>query len=429
VVDHTMTLDILVPPLSQTLDTLLLVEWLKKAGEPVTKGEMLYRVETDKATLEVESPANGVLQELLAEPGSEVKVGSKIGTIVLPNEMHSKAAGSATPSQADRTLAAAVEGRKAPNLQSLEKAQVPPSEQPRIFASPRARQLARQEAVPLEAVMPTGPQNMIVERDIRLFLEKKVDAPRVTPVARRMAQVNGIDLSTVTPSRPGLGITRSDLEVELDKKVGDEPAAESPELIDTLRSPLAAPFPRAGKPVALSTIRKTIAHRLQESHLASASVTLTREVDATELVDLRDSLLDDIQEKDIRLSFTDILLAMLAHSLKHNSFINATFDGENLEVFEEVHIALAVDTERGLVTPVFRNIDKIGLLQIARQRIALVRRAKEGRLAPEELTGGTFTFSNLGPYGIDAFTPIINPPQVAILGIGRIRHLPAVWCN
>ena len=164
---------------------------------------------------------------------------------------------------------------------------------------------------------------------------------------------------------------------------------------------------------------------MQQSHLETVPVTLTREVDATELVDLRERILGELGEGDVRPTYTDLLVSIVARCLLRHPSLNAHLEPDVLVMFDEAHVAIAVDTERGLVAPAIRSAQRKGLLELARERSGLARRAVEGSLAPEELSGGTFTLTNLGTLGVDAFTPVINPPQVAILGVGRIRAVPA----
>ncbi len=451
-----MTIDIIVPPLSQTMDSLVLVAWVKKVGDPVVKGETLYQVETDKATLEVESPATGILKEILAEPGAEVLVRSKIGAIAAPGEE-----GTASPGiQAGPTRAVAP-GNHPPALDSTPAAPVheagpiaspltassapapvetrplytgpgadrlPPERLSRIFASPRARNLAQAEGVPLDFIKATGPQSMIVERDVQEYLaaQKTKPAARVTPLARRMAEAAGVDLGSVAPVHPGMVIRRADVEAALQASTlpQEVPAPAGPRAVEVV-TPTA--LPGKGRPVALTTLRKTIARRMQESHLATASVTITREVDATGLVALRTDILKELSASDPRPTYTDFLVAILGRVLLRHPNLNALFNGEALEVYDDVHMGIAVDTDRGLVVPVIRSTVHKGLLELAGERIRLSQRAVEGILLPDELGGGTFTLTNLGTLGVDGFTPIINPPQVAILGVGRIRPVPAVF--
>ena len=405
-----MAVDIIVPPLSQTMDTVVLVEWLKAVGDEVIKGEPLFVVETDKANLDIEAPATGILRQVLAKPGTEVEVRSKIGVIASPDEGVSE-----KPSLQPAPEAEAIQPLTAaplPGRHPLSTAAGPggqplsPERQQRIFASPRARRLAQQEGVPLAEVKATGPQQMIVERDIRAYLAQREAAPKITPVARRMAEAAGLDLATLVPSLPGARITRADVETALAAREAQAPTGI--QWID------------------LSPTRRTIARRMAESQQATAEVTLTREVDATELVRLREQVLGELSEEDQRPTYTDFLVVIVARQLRQHPYVNAITDGERIGLSEEIHVAVAVDTERGLMAPVLRNADKKGLLQLAQERAELVKRALNGAITPEELSGGTFTITNLGSLDVDAFTPIINPPQAAILGVGRVRPAPAV---
>jgi len=392
-----MTVEIHAPPLSQTADTLVILEWLKQVGDPVNKGEVLFKVETDKAVLEVESPASGTLSAILAGVGEEVKVRSVIGSIAEAGEAGGETSNPVIPSLGENTSSPGAAGEALP----LER-------QNRLFASPRARQLAARKGVPLEALQGggTGQGGLIVERDVSAYLEQLKTKPRITPLARRMAETTGVDLSKVTPARPGGAITKADIAASTN--IGSE----------ALESALA---PTA---LRLTPTRKTIARRMQESHQLTAPVTYMSEVDATRLVKLRKRILGKLPDGAIRPTYTDFLIYLTCRALAGHPALNATFDEERLALYESVHLALAVDTERGLIVPVIREADRMGVEEIARMRSDLVSRALTGTLSPDELSGGTFTLSNLGALGIDHFTPLINPPQVAILGVGRIREAP-----
>jgi pyruvate dehydrogenase E2 component (dihydrolipoamide acetyltransferase) len=414
-----MPVDILVPPLSQTLDTLVLVEWLKKVGDPVQKGEPLFTVETDKATLEVEAPADGVLASVHAQAGDEIQIRGVIGHIQEPGKPGAPeefpALGEVTSSDelADLDETKVLEELKDP--QDLKG--------PRIFASPRARQLAFKKGLALKELdgCGTGPQGMIVEKDVRAYLEQ--NKPRATPLAQRMAQEAGLDLTTVPPSQQGERIRKADVAATLaGANLHSQALAASsptgPEDQMDRRSP------RKGVP--LSPTRKTIATRMTQSHQTSAPVTYLSEADATRLVKLRKNVLKEIGQVETRPTLTDFIIRITAHVLKKHPQLNATFDGSFLDISQAIHIGLAVDTERGLLVPVLPDTGQMGLLQIADMRSRLVQKALSGGLKPEEMSGGTFTLSNLGKLGIDHFTPIINPPQVAILGVGRLREASAV---
>jgi pyruvate dehydrogenase E2 component (dihydrolipoamide acetyltransferase) len=367
----------------------------------VEEGEPLFAIETDKATLDVEAQASGVLRHVTAAEGDDVTALSTIALIAGPaEEVHQEGTAERLAEQ---------EGL-VDKLSPISEPARTVAEQPvgvRLFVSPRARRLAEAEAVPLEELTGSGPEGAIVERDVRAYLEERRRAsPKATPVARRVAEGIGVDVRTVIPSRPGGRITRADVEATL----------EEPEIAAS----------KAIQWVDMSPTRQTIARRMAESQRTAAEVTLTRDVDATELVHLRERILEELSESDPRPTYTDFLISIVALQLRQYPYLNATIDGERIGLSQEIDVAVAVDTDRGLLAPVLRNADQKGLLQLAHEREELVRRTRDGAIASEELSGGSFTITNMGNLGVDAFTPIINPPQSAILGVGRIRPGPAV---
>ncbi len=402
-----MATDIIVPPLSQTMDSVVLVEWLKAEGDKVAKGEPLFVIETDKANLDIEAPAGGVLRQVWAQPGEAIAVRATIGLIAdvggeLP-EFERPSARSAAASVVEAAVAALhpLAAATGPMGQPL-----PPERQARIFASPRARRLAEAEGVPLAELTASGPEGMIVERDVIAYIASKPAPMAITPVARRLAQAAGLEPAALQPARPGARITRADVDAVLARR--EEVSADGVQWVE------------------VAPIRRTIARRMVASQQAAAEVTLTRDVDATELVELRGQILEELSDGDPRPTYTDILVSIVARQLARHPRANATWDGERIGLYADINVAVAVDTERGLVTPVVRNADTKGLLALTAERAALVRQALDGTIGLDDLTGGTFTITNLGPIGIDAFTPIINPPQTAILGVGRIRPAAAV---
>ncbi|MGE5221365.1 MAG: dihydrolipoamide acetyltransferase family protein, partial [Omnitrophica WOR_2 bacterium] len=263
----------------------------------------------------------------------------------------------------------------------------------------------------------SGPENMIVERDVVAYLSQKLAAPRVTPVAQRMAAAEGVDLSAVSPAKAHV-ITRSDVETALRANHEQAGATIQP---SSLPSGEAVSASKA----KLSPTRRTIARRMLAGHQDTAPVTYMRDADATRLVKLRRQILDGLPGDQVRPTYTDLLIKIACHTLVKHPEFNATLEGEELSIFNQVDIALAIDLERGLIAPVIRDAGSMGVTELAQRRTRLLERAKSGALTPEELSGGTFTLSNLGTLGIDHFTPILNAPQVAILGIGRIREIPA----
>ncbi len=358
-----MPVDIIVPPLSQTMDTLILVQCLKQRGEVVIKGELLFSVETDKATLEVESPANGTLFAVYAKPQSEIKVRSVIGKILIPDEDPPTVGEKVDQNEVSKQLSSTIK-RTPEKVEQSEKASLT---EDRIFSSPRARRLAEHHHFEINelSITGSGPRGMIVERDVQ-------------------AVVGQIDFS---PER------------------AEDRTEEIPQ----------------------SNVRKIIAERMMYSHLNNAPVTYMCECDATHLVEYRKTFIEDNASVNYKPTFTDLFIKITCQLLQHHPLLNATFDNDQLKVYKSMHIALAVDTPRGLIVPVLKNAGKMNLMEISKNRGQLVDSALSGKSHPEDLSGGTFTISNLGTLGVDFFTPIINPPQVAILAIGRIREVPAVY--
>ena len=415
-----MSIEVLVPPLGQTVDMLTLVSWYKNEGEAVIAGEPLYAVETDKATLDVEAPATGVLRQVTASPGDVVKVLSAIARI----EVEAKA-----EAKAEEDLASAS------TLAS-----------PRLFVSPRARRLAEAEGVSLNAIKATGPQGAIIERDVRAHAEQvKVKAEAevkaqvepdstltstlasITPVARRIAEEAGLAWRQIAGTSPRGQITREDVERAIAMRggvpvYGSMGVRESEQQTTTQTLPYShTPTPGA---FGFSGIRSLIAERMVASHTGTAPVTLTAEADATALVELRRQLAAD----EVAVSYTDLFLTILARALREHPRLNASLDGDTIKLWPQIDIGMAVDTERGLLAPVVRGVERQGLAQLAAATTSLTERARAGRCTPDELTGGTFTLTNLGMFGIDTFTPIINLPECAILGVGRIKTQP-VWAG
>ena len=327
-----MPTQVLVPPLGQTVDTLIFVSWYKLEGEAVRQGEPLFVVETDKATLDVEAPASGILRQVTAKAGDEVQTLSAIAIIA---------------AEVGEVEAAAEENSP-----------------PRLFASPRARRLAERENVPLTALSGTGPEGAVVERDVRAVLDqaqataKTEEAPSITPVARRMAEEAGIDWNTLAGSGPRGQVIRQDVESALSTRqqlrAGGEPTVDVPlALIPSTEDEFES--------IPLSGVRAIIAERMALSHNQTAPVTLTAEADATELVEMRLRL----AARDVGVSYNDLLIFILGRALREHPRLNASLDGEQIKLWRRIDIGLAVDTDRGLLVPVVRNADQKGLAQLA----------------------------------------------------------------
>ncbi len=412
-----MAAEIIVPKMGQTVETVRLVKWLVKEGDSVQRGDPVLEIETDKAVFEVEAPASGVLRVIEHQEGEEVPVITRVGIIAAPEEDISELlkapAAAATTSTAPAPTSAAAAGPDGPRAEAA----ATPGR--RVFASPRARKRAREAGLTdLSMIQGTGPGGRIVEADVLAYLSRvqaqpapqPATLPPISPLAQRVAADLGVDLSRVVGTGPGGRITKADVE----RAAREQRAAPTP----------AAPAGLEGvrEVVPLSGVRARIAERMHQSVQTAAHVTLFTEVDATAFVALREQLKQD----EIPVSYNDLMVFIVARALRDHPALNATLVGQEIHYLEPIHIGVAVDTERGLLVPVIRDADKKGLAQIAREFAEKVAAVREGRVQPDDLTGGTFTITNLGMYEIDGFTPIINPPQCAILGVGRIIEKPVV---
>jgi pyruvate dehydrogenase E2 component (dihydrolipoamide acetyltransferase) len=410
-----MATEVILPKLGQTMEEGIIVEWLKQEGDPVQRGEVLFTLESDKATLEVESPGKGFLRKILVPAGEAVPVLAVVGLITRTADedisgYESRDQGSAIGDRVSEAVAAAPSEPETSKPETLQPALG------RIFSSPRARKLAREREVDLVLVAGTGPNGRIVERDVAAYLGAM---PKATPVARRLAEQGELDLRTVAGTGPGGRITKEDVEQAL------AVVPPAPAVVPAPPVPAAAVESLAEVP--MSGVRAVIARHMHESHQVTAPVTLTTEADATDLVAVRERLKASLaDELGFNLGYNDLLVKMAARALGRYPYMNARLDGEIICHLGAVHVALAVDTERGLLVLVIRDADRKGLTEIAREMRELVERARVGKALPDELSGSTFTITNLGMHEVDAFTPIINLPEAAILGVGRIKARPSV---
>jgi pyruvate dehydrogenase E2 component (dihydrolipoamide acetyltransferase) len=411
-----MIREVIMPKLGQTMEEGVIVEWLKSEGDPVQRGEVLFTIESDKATLEAEAPGRGFLRKILVPAGESVPVLTVVGLITgqADEDLSEYEAGPAWAAEEEDPDPSTAE---APEEPPVEAGAQPTRERRRLFASPRARMVARENDVDLERVTGTGPNGRIVERDVRAHLAER---PKATPVALRLAAQAELDLSTLEGTGPRGRITKDDVERALAAQQAPAPKAE-----------VEAETPEAVSEEPLSGVRAIIAQRMHRSHQVTAPVTLTTEVDATAFVELRTRLKETMAEAlGFNLGYNDLLIKLCARALREMPYMNARLEGEldggTIRRLKQINVALAVDTERGLLVPVVRDADGKGVGEIAREVRELVARARAGQAGPDDLSGGTFTITNLGMHEIDAFTPIINAPETAILGVGRIKPRPAV---
>ena len=398
-----MSTKVVMEALSPTMEEGRLVEWKKKEGDKVSQGDVLAEVETDKAVMELVARADGVMLKQVVTEGTTVPVSGLVAVIGQPGEdISSVTGGSAAPA----APAAAVTKPAAPPEQ--------PTEKPRTAPAPPPAPAAPAPAEPAPAPPAAAPAP----------LPAATEGGRVkaSPLAKKIAAERGVDLRGVAGSGPEGRVIRRDLE-------GVTASAAMPAPPSTSPAPgLQVQF--SGEPfkdVPLTQIRKTIAKRLAQSIGPVPTFYLTTEVDMERAWDARAALKALGPEGDV--SFNDIIIKATATALKQHPNCNAWWQDDHIRLWNEVHVAMAVAVEDGLITPVIRNTDLKTLRQISAESKDLAGRARERKLKPEEYTGGTFSVSNLGMFGIDEFTAIINPPEAGILAVGAIVQKMVVVDN
>ncbi len=415
-----MSTEIRMPRLGWTMEEGAFGEWLKADGDTIKPGDLLFTVEGDKATQDIEAMDAGILRIDPNGPhgGDMVTVGALLAYLTKPGEVVAFAQSrSQSVSQSDSGQLSVDSGQL-----SITKPQALSTTAPTI--SPRARRVAGELGVDWSQLKGSGRTGRIVERDVRAVAEAAVSAAtqtssapaiRATPVAARMAQEAGIDLETLAAQKPGQRIGREDVEAAI--------AAQQLTVAAVAQSPTGA-----AERIPITRVRQLIAGRMAESAHTTAPVTLTTEADATALVALRNQLKATLGARGLPVpTYNDLLIKLTGVALAEHKLLRAVWQGEELVIAQGIHIGLAVDTEAGLLVPVVRDVQNKSIRQIATTTQALIDQAQRRQLSPDALQGGSFTITNLGMYNIDAFTPLINLPQCAILGVGRIVEKPAVY--
>ena len=383
-----MTTPVIMPKFEMAQESGTIVRWLYQEGNPVKKGEPLLEVETDKVVMEVDAPASGILKGVCAREGDRVPVTEVIAFIAQSGEELLE-----IPRQgyAETPLSEKLPGRQNRRL------------------TPLAQRIADERGIDINAIPISGTSPWIRRRDVERYKtfpaigggERK---KRATPAARRAARESGVDLRQVNGSGPRERVQEADVRA----------ASESP-----------TTEPRVLEILPLKGIRRTIAERMQSSYQTAPHITLTVEVDMTEAESVRRSLNERADLlKVTSIPVTAFLVKVCAWALRRHPRINAALRDEEIYVYEPANIGVAVALEEGLIVPVIQRADKLGLAEIAARLEELQERAHQGRLGPQDVHGGTFTISNLGMFGIDQFTAILNPPESGILAIGRIVKRP-----
>jgi len=405
-----MATNVIMPALELAQETGKLLRWIKAPGDTVRKGEPIAEIETDKVTLELEAPASGVLSAVTAQEGDVVPVGHTIAQIAAASE----AASTLSPQGRGQGEGPKGEGPKGEGPEA-------PAPDSRPKASPLARKIAEEHGIDLARVKTAS--GKIEKADVLAFVESQRVAAAPTngsagrlvaasPKARRLAAERGIDLRALKGSGPGGAVLTLDV-----------PAATAPSSIPPLATgplttrPLTLPSPQRGEGGGVGTVWRIMAERMTASWTSAPHFYLVREVNVTRLVAW---LPKARKQTGAHVTYTDLLVKLVAATLAQHPRVNVSWKDGTLERHADINIGLAVALEDGLVVPVLHKADALGLKEIATRREDLVARAQSGKLRPADIQGGVFTISNLGMYGVDAFSAIVNPPQAAILAVGRI---------
>jgi pyruvate dehydrogenase E2 component (dihydrolipoamide acetyltransferase) len=371
--------EVIMPKLGMAMVEGTVIAWKKRAGDAVKKGEGIVEISSEKIEMELEAPADGVLLRIDVAEGGVVPYGTVLGVVGEPNE---SVAVPAAVSAAARVESAA----------SLAAAEPPP-------AAPAAA-----GAPALAAGAPA----------------RSREGVKISPVARKMAEEAGLDYTNIAGSGPQGRITKEDIEAALAARVdeGNAPA----EQVSVDEGPIGETH---AEHIPVTGMRKVIAERMRNSLMQSAQLTMTTHADVTELLRMKEKVSGEMQNRyGVKLTVTDLIARAAVLALSRHKEMNSAFLGDRIELYEEVHLGIAVALEKGLVVPVIKRAGKLSLAELSREIKTLGVRARQNQLAPDEMKGSTFTITNLGGYGVETFTPILNPPETGILGVGAVRDTP-----
>ena len=428
-----MATPVIMPKQGNSVESCIIVDWKKRVGDPVAVDDVLCEIETDKATLEVPSPAAGTLLAVFFQVGDDVPVLTTIAVVGKLGEDVGEGRGARGDVEPPISQPAESESQ----VQTTSEAAAPrPS--PLAPVSPRARNLAERKGVDATVLAGSGPGGRVIERDVLAALAAQ---PRLTPVAKAMVAEGGFAVPT-QGSGPGGRVTSKDLVRAVESSgewrvasgdirsrsipIGRSPGEKEQQAaaVATRHSPLATPSDEVTI-IPLKGVRKVIAERMLQSLQTTAQLTLNSSADARALQTLRKRLKESPEVMDLRgITINDLVLFAVARTLPAFPSLNALFTGDAIQQHKHVQLGVAVDTPRGLMVPVVRDADTRSLRQLAAEAKRLATACQEGKILPDELNGGTFTVTNLGHLGIESFTPVLNAPQVAILGVCNIQPKP-----
>lgn len=400
-----MAKEVFMPKLSSTMEVGTLLQWFKEEGDSVEVGEPLFEIMTDKINIEVESYEEGILLKKYNQVDDEVPVNAVIAFIGEENEEAPEEAPQGE-GQAETESADESDDSKEDTQTATDKTEAANDESDgKVRATPAARRAARENDLSLTSINGSGPKGRVHEKDVTASLETK-DGKLITPLAEKMAADRGLDINEIQGTGSRGKVTKADV---LGHVPSESNASEEPERIK------------------LKGLRKAVADKMLESARSIPHVTLTSDVDMTKVMEVRKALLPVVEEQTgYRLSFTEIIMKATAHVLGNHPLVNASLVDNEIVMNKSVNLGLAVAVENGLIVPSVPEVQTKGLADLTVLSKTLGKKARDGKLTPAEMTGSTFTISNLGMYAIDGFTPIINPPETAILGVGRITEKAVV---
>lgn len=398
-----MATSVIMPALEMAQESGRLVSWLKREGETVTKGEPIMEIETDKATVEIEASDSGVLGGVLIKENDEVPVGQTIAWILAPGEKVPSVPLNEPQSGRVNTLQAA------PAVPKPQAAPAPVS----LEISPVARKMAEEHGIDLSLVEAKGKR--IEKADVQAYINATQPTapvpapvspvvsspsriPLASPKARRLASERGVDLSALTGSGPDGAVLVADVPQNSELGAAATPSLETP-----------------------GTVWRLMAERMSASWTTVPHFYLVREVDASGLIEWRKRVAPTIEKRiGIKPTFTDLLVKVIGYTLREHPRVNASWADGDIQWNPEINVGIAVAIDEGLIVPVIHGADDASLSEIATQRSDLIERARKQKLRPADISGGTFTLTNLGMYNVDAFDAVVNTPQAAILSVGRI---------
>ena len=395
--------EIKMPQMGQSVEEASIVAWFKKEGERVEAGEPLFSIQTDKAEVECESPVSGVLRKILLDPDVIVPVMTVIAFVGEPDEPLPSGAppcASVPPAPGGKVaeILPAEQGSVAPGIAA------PEAGRP-VFASPRARGKAEEIGIDLAMVRGSGPLGRVTEADV-LAYAGSVSAKRVTPTARRMAQAAGVNIASVEGTGVRGKVTKADIAAIMSKP-------------DVVQKPTPGVKAAEGvKRIPLTPMRRIIARRMSESKFSAPHYYMTVEADMTAAKEFR-------AKTPYKPSFNDLVLRGTVLAIRDYPGVNARWAVDAIEQVEDINLGVAVALPGGLIVPVLKQAQDMSLEEIGNACKVLVEKARNGKLLPDDFTGNTFTVSNLGPFGVDDFTAIINQPDSAILAVGLMKDRPA----